>query len=340
MSLALRCTDLTRRFGDIVAVDKASLTIQKGPVLALLGPSGCGKTTLLRLIAGLDRPHQGSVEIDGRPVETESVHIPPERREVGLVFQDFALFPHLSVEANVSFGLPQHSSRSMRVNDVLLQVGLEGLNHRMPHELSGGQQQRVALARALAPNPRLIMLDEPFSNLDPALRGGIRQEVKKVLSDTSATAIIVTHDQEEALSLADEVAVMMHGQIVQQASPTTIYRHPATREVAQFVGDINVIAGRGIGRAVVCDLGTISVIDEVTGPVNVLIRPEALQLTPDQGGQASQVGRSFFGRDQMIELEFDSGLRISSRGGPTFAFVPGKRVRVQLTGDALAFPPA
>ena len=149
MSLALRCTDLTRRFGDIVAVDKASLTIQKGTVLALLGPSGCGKTTLLRLIAGLDRPHQGSVEIDGRPVETESVHIPPERREVGLVFQDFALFPHLSVEANVSFGLPQHSSRSMRVNDVLLQVGLEGLNHRMPHELSGGQQQRVALALSL-----------------------------------------------------------------------------------------------------------------------------------------------------------------------------------------------
>lgn len=340
MSLALRCIGLSRRFGDVVAVNKASLTVQKGTVLALLGPSGCGKTTLLRLIAGLDRPHAGSVEIGGSPVETASVHVPPERREVGLVFQDFALFPHLSIEANVAFGLSRHNKQSMRVHDVLHQVGLEGLNHRMPHELSGGQQQRVALARALAPNPRLIMLDEPFSNLDPALRGGIRREVRKVLSDAGATAIIVTHDQEEALSLADEVAVMMHGEIVQQASPATVYRRPATREVAQFVGDINVIEGQGIGRAVVCDLGTISVIDEVTGPVNVLIRPEALQLTPDQGGQASQVGRSFFGHDQMIEVKFDSGLRISSRVGPTFTFVPGGRVRVQLSGDALAFPPA
>ena len=340
MSLALRCSGVTRRFGDIVAVDKASLKVQKGTVLALLGPSGCGKTTLLRLIAGLDRPHAGSVEIGGVPVETDSIHVPPERREVGLVFQNFALFPHLSIEANVAFGLPRHSKPSMRVHDVLEQVGLEGLHDRMPHELSGGQQQRVALARALAPNPRLIMLDEPFSNLDPALRGGIRREIRKVLSDAGATAIIVTHDQEEALSLADEVAVMMHGQIVQQASPATIYRRPKTREVAQFIGDINVIDGRGIGRAVVCDLGTISVIDEVIGPVNVLIRPEALQLTPDQGGQALQVGHSFFGHDQMIELEFDSGLRISSRVGPTFTFVPGERVRVQLSGDVLAFPPA
>ena len=338
MSLALRCTNLTRRFAGVTAVNNASLEVEAGTLLALLGPSGCGKTTLLRLIAGLDRPHAGAIEVGARVVEDPTVHVPPERRQVGLVFQEYALFPHLSVADNVAFGLPRGPDRGARVEDLLGQVGLDGLGTRMPHELSGGQQQRVALARALAPGPQLIMLDEPFSNLDPALREGVRREVRRVLRAANATAIIVTHDQEEALSLADEVAVMMDGRILQQAAPAEIYRRPASRQVAEFVGDINVINGRAIGGAVVCDLGTISVVDDIYGPADVLIRPEALQLTEDQGGQAVQVGRSFFGHDQMINLRFDSGLRLSSRVGPTFTFQRGARVRVQLRGDVVAFP--
>ena len=338
MSLALRCTNLSRRFAGVTAVNQASLEVEAGTLLALLGPSGCGKTTLLRLIAGLDRPHTGAIEVDGRTVEAAKVHVPPERREVGLVFQEYALFPHLCVADNVAFGLPRGHDRVDRVQDMLAQVGLDGLGERMPHELSGGQQQRVALARALAPGPRLIMLDEPFSNLDPALREDVRREVRRVLRAANATAIIVTHDQEEALSLADEVAVMMDGRILQQAPPAELYRRPASRRVAEFVGDINVIEGRAIGRAVVCDLGTISVVDDLYGPADVLIRPEALQLTEDLGGQAVAVGRSFFGHDQMINLRFDSGLQLSSRVGPTFTFRRGARVRVQLNGDVLAFP--
>ena len=340
VSLALRCSGLTKRYAGVTALSDASLDVKAGTLLALLGPSGCGKTTLLRLIAGLDRPHAGTIEVDGRVVESATVHVPPERRELGLVFQEYALFPHLSVADNVAFGLPRGVDREARVQDMLGQVGLDGLGSRMPHELSGGQQQRVALARALAPGPRLIMLDEPFSNLDPALREGVRREVRRVLRAANATAIIVTHDQEEALSLTDEVAVMMDGRILQQGPPAELYRRPASRQVAEFVGDINVINGRAIGRAVVCDLGTISVLDDLYGPADVLIRPEALQLTEDQGGQAVQVGRSFFGHDQMINLRFDSGLRLSSRVGPTFTFRRGARVRVQLNGDVLAFPRA
>lgn len=340
MSPALRCSSLTKRFAGVTAVNDASLEVATGTLLALLGPSGCGKTTLLRLIAGLERPHRGMIEVAGRTVESDSVHLPPEQRQVGLVFQEYALFPHLSVADNVAFGLPRGADRVARVADLLGQVGLDGLETRMPHELSGGQQQRVALARALAPRPQLIMLDEPFSNLDPALREGVRREVRRVLRAANATAIVVTHDQEEALSLADEVAVMMDGRILQQARPAELYRRPASRRVAEFVGDINVIAGRAIGRAVVCDLGTISVLDDLYGPADVLIRPEALQLTEDLGGQAVQVGRSFFGHDQMINLRFDSGLRLSSRVGPTFTFRRGARVRVQLSGDVLAFPRA
>ena len=340
MTLALRCSHLTKRFAGVTAVNDASIEVEAGALLALLGPSGCGKTTLLRLIAGLERPHGGAIEVAGRTVASESVHLPPERRQVGLVFQEYALFPHLSVADNVAFGLPRGRERAARVGEMLGQVGLDGLGERMPHELSGGQQQRVALARALAPGPRLIMLDEPFSNLDPALREGVRREVRRVLRAADATAIIVTHDQEEALSLADEVAVMMDGRILQQAAPAELYRRPASRRVAEFVGDINVIDGRAIGRAVVCDLGTISVVDDFYGPADVLIRPEALQLTEDHGGQAVATGRSFFGHDQMIDLRFDSGLRLSSRVGPTFTFRRGARVRVQLSGDVLAFPKA
>ncbi len=340
MSPALRCSHLTKRFAGVTAVNEASLEVETGTLLALLGPSGCGKTTLLRLIAGLERAHHGTIEVAGRTVESDAVHLPPERRQVGLVFQEYALFPHLSVVDNVAFGLPREPDQAARVEDMLGQVGLDGLGCRMPHELSGGQQQRVALARALAPGPSLIMLDEPFSNLDPALRDGVRREVRRVLRAANATAIIVTHDQEEALSLADEVAVMMDGRILQQARPAELYRRPASRRVAEFVGDINVIDGRAIGRAVVCDLGTISVLDDLYGPADVLIRPEALQLTEDPGGQAVAVSRRFFGHDQMINLRFDSGLRLSSRVGPTFTFRRGARVRVQLSGDVLAFPKA
>ena len=256
------------------------------------------------------------------------------------MFQEYALFPHLNVADNVAFGLSRGRDREARVRDMLGQVGLDGLGLRMPHELSGGQQQRVALARALAPGPQLIMLDEPFSNLDPALREGVRREVRRVLRAANATAIIVTHDQEEALSMADAVAVMMDGRIQQQGAPAAVYWWPVSRRVAEFVGDINVIDARAIGRAAVCELGTVAILEDVVGPVDLLIRPEALQLTPDSRGTAVQMGRTFYGHDQMIEVRFDSGLRLTSRVAPMFPFARGGRVRVQLSpdGEALAFP--
>ena len=337
VSPALRCERLRKRFGPTKAVDEASLDVPDGTLLALLGPSGCGKTTILRLIAGLDIPDAGTITIRGVEVQSERVSVPPERRRVGMVFQDYALFPHLDVRQNVGFGLPRGPAGDGRAERALEQVGLAALAQRMPHELSGGQQQRVALARALAPDPRLVLLDEPFSNLDATLRVELREEIRDVLRRAAATAVFVTHDQEEALSLADEVAVMMDGRILQVATPDDLYRRPASRAVAEFVGEANLVPGRGMGRAVVCELGTVAIPEPMIGGVDLLIRPEALQLTVDPAGPAVLRTREFFGHDQLVTIEFESGLRLDCRTGPGFTAPVGTRVRAQLDGDVLAF---
>ncbi len=334
---ALRCIRVSKRFGAVRAVEDASVDVSPGSILALLGPSGCGKTTTLRLIAGLETPDAGSIEIGGVVVHGPNGSIAPERRRVGVVFQEFALFPHLDVRRNVGFGLSRRARRDGRIDQVLRLVGLDRLGYRMPDQLSGGQQQRVALARALAPDPQLTLLDEPFSNLDAALRVPLREQLRDVLRRAGATAVIVTHDQEEALSLADVVGVMMEGRLVQIATPEEIYRRPATRAVAEFIGDRNFVTAQGIGRAVVSELGMVTIPDPMVGTVDLLVRPEALRVTRDPAGQATVRDRRFFGHDQVVNVTFDSGLALDCRVGPAFDLPYGSRVRVQLNGDVLAY---
>jgi iron(III) transport system ATP-binding protein len=240
--IALRTLALTRHFGEVVAVDEVDLNVESGEFVGVLGPSGCGKTTLLRLIAGFERPDAGGIEIDGTVVAGPRRNVPPEQRRIGMVFQESALFPHLDVADNIGFGVPRRG-RAERVAELVALVGLAGLQRRMPHELSGGQQQRVAVARALAPDPALILLDEPFSSLDATLRAQLRGEVRDILRAAGATAVFVTHDQGEALEISDRVAVMRAGRIEQVSTPDELYLRPVNRFVAGFVGEANLLPG-------------------------------------------------------------------------------------------------
>ncbi|MGQ9826630.1 MAG: ABC transporter ATP-binding protein [Roseiflexus sp.] len=322
------------------AVQQVSLQAPRGMLLALLGPSGCGKTTTLRLIAGLEMPDAGEIYLSGRRVAGSGDWIPPEQRQVGMVFQDYALFPHLSVRDNIAFGLKGRSAheRATRVAELLALAGLESLADRYPHQLSGGQQQRVALARALAPNPQVILLDEPFSNLDAVLRKATREEVRRILRQSGATAVFVTHDQEEAFSIADMVAVMRHGRIEQIGAPHDIYLRPATRAVATFVGEANFVPGSACGECVDCVLGTVALVTPRNGMVEVMVRPEALDLQPDANGCGLIEEIVFFGHDQLIGIRMCDGSLIQARTGPRTDIAPGVRVAVRVHGEAVAFP--
>ncbi|HYN88168.1 MAG TPA: ABC transporter ATP-binding protein, partial [Ardenticatenaceae bacterium] len=233
---AVECTGLAKSFGDVRAVDNLSLAVRPGEVVAVLGPSGCGKTTALRLIAGFERPDAGEVRIGERVVAGRDTCLPPERRRVGLVFQNYALFPHMSVAENVAYGVRRGQDRAARVREILSRVELDGLDARLPHELSGGQQQRVALARALAPQPEVLLMDEPFSNLDAGLRAQVRKEVREILRVTNTAVLFVTHDQEEALLMGDRVAILHAGAVEQVGAPADVFHTPATRFVAGFLG--------------------------------------------------------------------------------------------------------
>lgn len=337
--IAVRCQDLSKTFGQVRAVNGVSLALQQGHFLALLGPSGCGKTTTLRLLAGFEPPDSGEVEINGQAVNAPGLHVPPEQRKVGMVFQEYALFPHLDVAANVAYGIPKGADKPRRVQETLELVGLAGMARRMPYELSGGQQQRVALARALAPNPHLVLLDEPFSNLDAGLRSQVRAEVRQILRRAGATVIFVTHDQEEAFSLADEVAVMMDGRLVQVDTPQKLYRRPASRQVATFLGQANFLPGQASNGHVTCELGRLPASGIHTGPVTVMLRPEAIRLTPDEAGPARVVEQEYYGHDQLVTLHLDSGTVLQSRLlGWEGDFSPGQRVRLDVQDSVVVYP--
>ena len=338
----LELRGLRRSFGDVRAVDGLDLRVEPARLGALLGPSGCGKTTVLRLIAGLERPDAGSIELGGTTLSDDGTFVPPERRRIGMVFQDYALFPHLDVAGNVAYGLGRRADPD-RIREVLELVGLSGVAKRPVHELSGGQQQRVALARALAPTPQLILLDEPFSNLDAGLRGRLREEVADILHEAGVTALFVTHDQAEALSMAETVAVMRDGLIEQVGTPEEIYSRPGSRWVAGFLGEIEVLPGEASDGGVECELGSLPAERGVDGEVDVLIRPESVAIGisgPPEAAQAEVVHRRFFGHDQLIVLRLRSGHTIRSRQLGFPAWHSGDSVRVWVDGPTDVIPRA
>jgi iron(III) transport system ATP-binding protein len=325
----IRLDGVSKRFGATTAVDGASLCVERGEVVALLGPSGCGKTTLLRLVAGFERPDAGVVEVAGRTVAAGRTWVVPEERRVGMVFQDYALFPHLTVAENVGFGLPRRQ-RPTRVPELLAIVGLDGLGHRYPHELSGGQQQRVALARALAPAPDLVLLDEPWSNVDPSLRESLRSEVTEIIRPLGVTVVLVTHDREEAFSLADRIALMRDGVIVQEGTSEELYFAPASRWAAEFVGAGNVLSGRVVDGRVETTIGAFPANGaSAAHAAKVLVRPELLELQPDPAGAGQVVGREFRGHDVFYRVLLDGVELVSHR--PSTEVVPlGARVSIRL----------
>ncbi len=376
---ALDCAGLRKAFGDVAAVRDVSLDVRPGEILALLGPSGCGKTTTLRLIAGFERADAGVVRIGGHAVVGERLSLPPEARRVGMVFQDYALFPHLTVGANVQYGLdaPRQAPRDApsglratlarltrryvpfapapadpRVREALALVSLTEMADRYPHELSGGEAQRVALARALAPRPDLILLDEPFSNLDTRLRAAVRAEVRAILKRAGAAAVFVTHDQEEAFSLADRVAVMWEGRVAQVGTPSEIYRRPATRAVAAFVGDADFLPGRLAGGVVTTELGGVATVGEggEGGVVEAMLRPETVQVGAttasaapgDDEGWVSAVvtEHTYYGHDQVIALRLASGARVHARLDFDATHAVGDTVRLRVAGPVVVFPAA
>ncbi|MGI9611381.1 MAG: ABC transporter ATP-binding protein [Acidimicrobiales bacterium] len=308
-----------------------SLEVASGQSLALLGPSGCGKTTLLRTLAGLERPTSGTVTLDGNVVTGPRVFVPPERRRIGMVFQDWALFPHLTVGRNVSYGVARRE-RAERVAASLKLVGLEGLEDRLPSTLSGGQQQRVALARALAPRPHVLLLDEPFSNLDTNLRAEVRAEVRQLLIDVGITSIFVTHDQDEAFVVGDKIAVMREGRIEQTGNPYELYERPATRWVADFVGEASIVAGVASGAMVTTPLGELPLEEPKQGAVDIVLRPEQLAIT--EGDTATVELIEFYWHDAMVVVSFD-GQQIRVRTGPNPGLTRGSTVDVVFTGSAV-----
>ncbi len=339
----VRIQALCKSFGPAPVLSGVDLSVRSGSLVAILGASGSGKTTLLRLLAGFERADSGRIAVAGEAVCDAGLHLAPERRRIGYVAQEGALFPHLSVQDNVLFGLPRRERRDgHRAASLLELVGLPAAYAaRGPHQLSGGEQQRVALARALAPRPRLVLLDEPFSALDAALRTETRRAVAAALSQAGATALLVTHDQSEALSMGEQVAVLRRGHLVQMASPETLYRRPADAELARFVGEAVLLPGRAEAGAASCCLGRLVLASPMDatlqGDVEVLLRPEQLRL--DQAGGVAALVRevTFYGHDASVGLLLEGGAAVIARVGGHSVPAVGETVRVTVAGSVTAF---
>jgi iron(III) transport system ATP-binding protein len=336
MEKILQLDNVSKWFGESQAVADVSLNLPQG-ILALLGSSGCGKTTLLRLIAGFEQPQTGSIEIAGREVTSNNCWIPPEQRRLGMVFQDYALFPHLTVAENVAFGLKRQEKEAAK--RLIELVGLTGLEKRYPYQLSGGQQQRVALARALAPQPPLVLLDEPLSNLDVQVRLRLREEIRDILKATGTSAVFVTHDQEEALAIADLVAVMSKGKLEQIGTPQEVYTQPASRFVAEFVTGANFIPAERQGQLWATEVGYFAAADAGEKEVELMIREEDLLIEPTESEAVAVVhNRRFLGREYRYCLLTPSGKELHARTAISQVFPVGAKVKLNVASTIKIFP--
>ena len=328
----LECQGVSKQFGQVTALDDFNLLIPKGQILALLGPSGCGKTTALRLIGGFALPDSGTIRIAGESVYEDRRSIPPEQRRVGMVFQEGALFPHMTVEQNIAYGLSRGDNRAQRIAEVVELTGLQELTRRMPYELSGGQQQRVALARALAPRPEILLLDEPFSNLDPSLREQVRRDVMTILRDSGITAVFVTHDQEEAMYVGDTIAVMNQGVIEQQGAPEEIFHSPRSKFVAEFIGMVDFVPAEWQDAQVVTPIGATTWPDcpGNSGILEAMVRPDCVEFHPDEEGNGVIDDREFRGAFYLYRVAFNAGGSVRCLLSHTDEHEVGTRVSVQV----------
>ncbi len=337
MPEALVCEDLRVRFADVRALDGASLRIEAGEVMALLGPSGCGKTTLLRCVAGLQRGDGGVIRVGERALQDGRIFVPPDRRGVGLVFQEYALFPHLTVAGNVGYGLPRGGESSRRVAELLAMGGLSGMEIRYPHQLSGGQQQRVAVLRSLAPRPSVLLLDEPFSNLDAMLRASMRAQVGEMLRAEGVTALIVTHDRADAFSVADRVAAMSAGRVEQVGTAEDLYFRPSSALVAAITGEVQYVEGDLRGASIETVLGPLAVAgDAAPGRARAAIRPEWLMLA-SEGTGADILGAALEGGTWRVSLALPDGTRLVA-SVPAGHAAPAGTVHVAVTVAVPVFP--
>lgn len=323
-------------------LESISLQVEDGKIACLLGPSGCGKTTLLRSIAGFEPLQQGMIKAGNRVLSTPEKSVATELREIGMVFQDFALFPHLSIARNICFGIRQLSEADQRSRlEALLElIGLQGFGERYPHQLSGGQQQRVALARAMAPRPRLLLLDEPFSSMDVELRGVLAKEIREILQHEGITTVMVTHDQHEAFSMADQIGVLSGGQLLQWGSAQTLYHHPKTAFVARFIGRSNFLVGTVNDGGVKTAIGMVSAASlsghKSGDTVKVLVRPEYLQLDQENGVPATLISRDFRGGYYLYTLRLPSNEIVQMLLSSLADHELGESVAISLSTDQLS----
>ncbi len=334
-NLLIRTRSISKFYDEEQVLSDFNLDVWKGSITGILGSSGSGKTTALRLIAGFDRPDVGIIEMKNEVIVSDEVWLPPERRNIGMVFQDYALFPHLTVKKNIAFGLGKNDIEQGRLKEVIEMCNLSSLINKFPQELSGGQQQRVALARALAPNPEVILLDEPFTSLDAQMARVLRDEVVELLKDTETTAIIVTHDQEEALSVCDVVSVLEKGKIIQSSTPQEIYLNPVSKTVANSVGDPNILKGFSVDGRVETSLGTF--VSAYEGALDVSIRPECIELNLDSDGSYVVKECTFYGHDQVISFQNSKGEVFRARSLPNTIYEAGDKVNIEIS-EVTTFP--
>ena len=316
----IECRNLTKSYGELEAVSDFSLHLEEHEFISILGPSGCGKSTLLRLIAGLEVPSRGQVLLEKREISGEKIILPPERRKFGMIFQDFALFPHLSIEKNIAYGVNgSRSEKQKRVVELLKLVSLQHLASKMPHQISGGEQQRIAVARALAPRPRLILMDEPFSNLDYKLRLQLRREIRVILKHEGVATILVTHDQVEAITFSERVLLMNKGKLVQAGTPEEIYQQPQTLWASSFVGEANHLSVEWEETSLKSPFGFLDVPAEIGKETRILmVRPEDFILVSAPDGEANGIVKTveFSGAAQTVGVELKSGEKIQVSGSP------------------------